>query len=609
MFSKFKNILQENMKDILNEKDDELNENENIILYDEFKNPIQYLEKDKYKLNNIVLSDLELQNKKIEEDISYNNIDLSNNNTDTMYDHLVMPEHIFAKNVINNANKYYTTNVSYLKDTQEVIKNIPKFENNLTGSPINCEEFLDIWEEVKNNGYFLEKYCYIDWDMFKSVNKSSAFLQLLSLMNMFGPLLSFILPVLFLLLPFIILKFQGIPITFDAYIKLLKEIAKHHFIGKLLNFKNLSPSSVFYLLISVGLYGVQIYQNINICIRFYKNITNVNNYLCNMRNYLQHTISSMESFYNVNKELVNYESFCNDVMKSCEKLKEFYNSLSSIQPFKPNIAKIVEIGYLLKQFYILHSDKTYEKSIKYSVGFNGYINNIKNIYYNIEKKHISFAIFNKNDKTCLKNQYYPPFYNEKHIKNDCLLNKNIVTGPNASGKTTYLKTTALNIIFTQQYGVGFYSYCSLNPYQHIHSYLNIPDTSGRDSLFQAESRRCKDILNTINANVDERHFTIFDELFSGTNPTEATKSAFAFLLYLSKYDNVDYILTTHYTKICKKLEKSGKVENYKMIVSNKNNKIKYTYKIKKGISRIQGATSILEEMNYPGEIIDTIKNY
>ena len=46
-----------------------------------------------------------------------------------------------------------------------------------------------------------------------------------------------------------------------------------------------------------------------------------------------------------------------------------------------------------------------------------------------------------------------------------------------------------------------------------------------------------------------------------------------------------------------------------MIVSNKNNKIKYTYKIKKGISRIQGATSILEEMNYPGEIIDTIKNY
>ena len=42
---------------------------------------------------------------------------------------------------------------------------------------------------------------------------------------------------------------------------------------------------------------------------------------------------------------------------------------------------------------------------------------------------------------------------------------------------------------------------------------------------------------------------------------------------------------------------------------NENGNIKYTYRIKKGISKIQGATLILEEMKYPNEIIDTIKNY
>lgn len=42
---------------------------------------------------------------------------------------------------------------------------------------------------------------------------------------------------------------------------------------------------------------------------------------------------------------------------------------------------------------------------------------------------------------------------------------------------------------------------------------------------------------------------------------------------------------------------------------DENEGIKYTYKIKKGISKIQGATLILEEMKYPSEIIDTIKNY
>ena len=90
-----------------------------------------------------------------------------------------------------------------------------------------------------------------------------------------------------------------------------------------------------------------------------------------------------------------------------------------------------------------------------------------------------------------------------------------------------------------------------NPYTHIHSYLNIPDTSGRDSLFQTESRRCKEIIDITENHETERHFTIFDELFSGTNPVGASRSAYAFLLYLSKYDNVDFIFNDSLYFICK----------------------------------------------------------
>jgi DNA mismatch repair ATPase MutS len=185
----------------------------------------------------------------------------------------------------------------------------------------------------------------------------------------------------------------------------------------------------------------------------------------------------------------------------------------------------------------------------------------------------------------------------------------IITGPNASGKTTLLKTTTINIIFSQQFGCGYYKSCTLNPYTHIHSYLNIPDTSGRDSLFQAESRRCKEIIDIIREHPDSagcRHYCIFDELYSGTNPVEAAKSAFSFLSYLSKYENVDFILTTHYTSICKKLQKRSKrICNYKMDVDVlENGHFKYTYRLKKGISKIQGAKQILSEMNYPSEILD-----
>ena len=52
------------------------------------------------------------------------------------------------------------------------------------------------------------------------------------------------------------------------------------------------------------------------------------------------------------------------------------------------------------------------------------------------------------------------------------LDKNlIITGPNASGKTTILKTTLINIILTQQMGCGFYSSGNLHPFKYIHCYL------------------------------------------------------------------------------------------------------------------------------------------
>jgi DNA mismatch repair ATPase MutS len=164
------------------------------------------------------------------------------------------------------------------------------------------------------------------------------------------------------------------------------------------------------------------------------------------------------------------------------------------------------------------------------------------------------------------------------------LDKNIIiTGPNASGKTTILKSTLINVIFSQQFGCGFYDEATIVPYKHIHSYLNIPDTSGRDSLFQAESRRCKEILDIIQETEstmsNSRHCCIFDELYSGTNPEEAVESAYSFLLYLSKFDNVDFILTTHYFEVCKRFKKSDRVDNYKMDVAvDELGKIKYTYK-------------------------------
>jgi DNA mismatch repair ATPase MutS len=269
---------------------------------------------------------------------------------------------------------------------------------------------------------------------------------------------------------------------------------------------------------------------------------------------------------------------------------------------------------MLKCYYSLHKHKVYEDSLRYAVGFEGYVNNLLGVHNNILDGHLSFSEFDISGNCYFEDQYYPPLVNENPVKNTCDFNKNmIISSPNRSGKTTILKTTTINIIFTQQVGCGFYKSAKLNPYTHIHSYLNIPDTSGRDSLFQAESRRCKeiiDIINEYNDPIKYRHFCNFDELYSGTNPEEASKAGHAFLDYLNKYKNVNYILTTHYLSICKKFSKSKCVENYKMdVIVCEDGSFEYTYKLKKGISKIKGGVRVLKDMNYPDEIIKTIERY
>jgi DNA mismatch repair ATPase MutS len=203
--------------------------------------------------------------------------------------------------------------------------------------------------------------------------------------------------------------------------------------------------------------------------------------------------------------------------------------------------------------------------------------------------------------------YYPP--HKTPIKNDVVINKKIIiTGPNAAGKTTIIKSTLMNIILSQQIGYGFYDSANIRPYDYLHSYLNIPDTSGRDSLFQAESRRCKDILDSLEKESDKRHFCIFDELYSGTNPYEAVASAYGYIDYLSTMKNVDLMLTTHYISLCNNLKTNKKIKNYKMKVNvEEDYNLKYLYKMERGISKIKGGIKVLYDLDYPKVIIENTK--
>lgn len=581
-----------------------------------FYMPITYI-KDKHELKKNIVNDLEL----------VSTVDSSCN---PIYSFCFNTNNDVSKKMTEQISKYYSTDVPFLKDNQKLIKEYILPENKYTKISPNYKDIIDIWNELKVESGFKEKYYYVDWEIIEFLNKSEVFLQFISIYNLCSPIFSLLVPIIILIIPFFILKMKGIDININEYINVLKMVAQSNAIGKLftVNFSEINAQERIYILVSAAFYLFSIYQNITVCIKFNNNMKTIHNHFNTINIYLDNTINSMENYLLFSKELTTHEPFNKVLMEKLNVLKNISNKLKSITDYSCyNFGKIKEIGRVLKYFYELHSDKIYEDAIMYSIGFHGYIDCLEGLQKNIAERKMNFASFiNNTKKSVLKKSYYACLRGEsgatesgatesgattnvKPIKNTIRFNKNlIITGPNASGKTTVLKSTLINIILTQQFGCGFYDSAKVKPFKHLHCYLNIPDTSGRDSLFQAEARRCKEILDIIHHNKDDSHFCVFDELYSGTNPEEAETSASAFMLYLQKYKNVSTMLTTHFVKVCKKLDKIKGIQNCKMLTHKIKNKIIYTYKLELGISEVKGGINVLTDMNYPKEIIDNTIN-
>ena len=161
----------------------------------------------------------------------------------------------------------------------------------------------------------------------------------------------------------------------------------------------------------------------------------------------------------------------------------------------------------------------------------------------------------------------------------------------------------------QQFGYGCYEKATICCYDTFHSYLNIPDTSGRDSLFQAEARRCKDILDCITEHPKKSHLCIFDEIYSGTNPNDAVTCAKLYLNGLNQHKNkVDYMITTHYIELCEHFKDKPSVRNKKMNVKEGKEKIEYDYKMVEGISYVNGGIFILKQLGYPSYLYESVWN-
>ena len=224
---------------------------------DQFKLPISF-NKQKMELNNNIIEDLELI--KI--------IDPSNSNLNSIYEYTYNPKTSIGKKILEQYPTYYTTDIQYLKDTQTLLKNYKPY-NHQNDSIYDLEDIVKIWEEIKNDSGFKNKYQYIDWSFWEFINNSEILLQLMCLYNLASPILSFLTPILILITPFYIIQMKGINLNFSEYIEILKRVSVNNPIGKLFSrINDVTLNDKIYLIASTTFYIFSIYQNILTCIRF-----------------------------------------------------------------------------------------------------------------------------------------------------------------------------------------------------------------------------------------------------------------------------------------------------------------------------------------------------
>lgn len=174
----------------------------------------------------------------------------------------------------------------------------------------------------------------------------------------------------------------------------------------------------------------------------------------------------------------------------------------------------------------------------------------------------------------------------------------LLTGSNASGKSTFLKSIAVNAIFAQTIHTclakTYNSY-----YFKIYTSMALKDSIiNKESYFIVEIKSLKRVLDSLEDDIP--CLCLIDEVLRGTNTIERIAASSEVLDYLGR-KNCLCIAATHDIELTTNL--SHLYKNYHFRESFVNNEIVFDYKIHPGSSNTRNAIKLLELMGYDSSIV------
>jgi hypothetical protein len=185
----------------------------------------------------------------------------------------------------------------------------------------------------------------------------------------------------------------------------------------------------------------------------------------------------------------------------------------------------------------------------------------------------------------------------------------LVTGPNAGGKSTLLKSLLATALLSQALTIAPCSGgCRMTPFHYLGSHINVPDALQQSSLFEAEMHRAKATLDALKAlGPGRRALVVMDEIFSSTNPVEGIAGAFAVAKHMAACRGALCVISTHYLYLCRlPRDTGGRFANFRMPVrldGATGSVAGHPYRLRRGVSRQYVALELLKDSGFGADLV------
>jgi DNA mismatch repair protein MutS len=195
------------------------------------------------------------------------------------------------------------------------------------------------------------------------------------------------------------------------------------------------------------------------------------------------------------------------------------------------------------------------------------------------------------------------------VPNDVVLDPDngllwLITGPNMSGKSTFIRQVALLTLLAQMGSFVPARSARIGIADRIFTRVGASDELGRGhSTFMVEMTEAANILN----NAGPRSLVILDEIGRGTSTYDGVSLAWAITEYLHNQVGCRALFATHYHELAQLAETLPGLRNYNVLVREWQEDIVFLHKIAAGSADKSYGIHVARLAGIPGDVLDRAK--